>query len=181
MIEILSLSPPKIFIKPVDASYDYGDEEEAEDRRWLWPRYCTAVYDTLGKAAARDLKSLRDVCNKLWRPFVQPIVDGSFGTRDFTKLLVSRKAIFQQEHVLSGNYFNQKNSHLAVNVSKRSGMEDLPYHAKFVLCAAYLASYNPARQDSIYFMKSTDKRRRRRNTGAGKPAKHRKVTTQHIL
>jgi origin recognition complex subunit 5 len=102
-IQILSLDPPKIFPKPVDESYDYGDEEEDEDIAWLWPRYCSAVWDTVGRAASRDLASFKSLCHKLWKPFVQPILDGQFGTRDFSKLLVARKGIFQNEDLLSGS------------------------------------------------------------------------------
>lgn len=101
-VKALSLDPPLIFLRPVDASYDYGDEEHMEDRRWLWQRYCEVVWDSVGKGAARDLVTFRSVCYKLWRPFVQPIVDGQIGTRDFSRLVVSKRALFQNEEILSG-------------------------------------------------------------------------------
>jgi origin recognition complex subunit 5 len=97
------MSPQQIFLGPVDPSYDYGDEEAAEDSVLLWGRYCTVVWDSLAKGAARDLESFRAVCHKLWRPFVQPVVDGTYGTRDFSRLIVSRRAIFQNEEVLTGS------------------------------------------------------------------------------
>jgi origin recognition complex subunit 5 len=143
---------------------------------YLWPKYCSAVWDAIGKAAARDLRSFRNVCDRLWRPFVQPIIDGQFGTRDFSKLLVSRKALFQSEEALSGNVGASQPTQQSLVITKRKGLDDLPYYAKFLLCAAYLASFNPARQDSIYFMKSSDRKRRRRGGAApGRPSKHRKV------
>jgi len=101
-VKILSLNPPDIFVNPVDESLDYGEEEAAEDKAWLWPRFCNVVWDSVAKGAARDLKTFTSVCFKLWRPFVQPIIDGNFGTRDFTKLLVARRSIFQSEDFLSG-------------------------------------------------------------------------------
>jgi origin recognition complex subunit 5 len=57
---------------------------------------------------------------------------------------------------------------------------ELPYYSKFVLCAAYLASYNPPRQDQIFFMKAAEKKRRKKGGGTaagrrGKPTKHRKI------
>ena len=100
-LEILAKTPQQIFLGPVDPSYDYGDEEAAEDSILLWGRYCAVVWDSLAKGAARDLESFRVVCHKLWRPFVQPVVDGTFGTRDFSRLIVSRRAIFQSEDVLT--------------------------------------------------------------------------------
>lgn len=102
-IKIISQDPPEIFLNPVDDTYDYGDEEAAEDRAWLWSRYCAVVWDSIAKGAARDLRSFTLICHKLWRPFVQPIVDGTFGTRDFSRLLVSRRSIFQGEDSLAGN------------------------------------------------------------------------------
>jgi origin recognition complex subunit 5 len=101
-LQIVSKSPQAIFLTPVDPKFDYGDEEAAEDSIWLWSRYCAVVWDSLAKGAARDLDSFRSVCHKLWRPFVQPIVDGTYGTRDFTRLMVSRRMIFQSEEVLTG-------------------------------------------------------------------------------
>jgi origin recognition complex subunit 5 len=175
-IQILGLKPRKIFLRPVDESYDYGDEEEAEDIAYLWPKYCSAVWDSMGKAAARDLRSFKNVCDRLWKPFVQPIIDGQFGTRDFSKLLVSRKSIFQSEEALTGNAVASQSTQQNKVMSKRIGLDDLPHYAKFLLCAAYLASYNPARQDSVYFMKSSDRKRRKRGGATpGRPSKHRKV------
>lgn len=60
---------------------------------------------------------------------------------------------------------------------------DLPYFSKYLLCAAYLASYNPARQDNIYFMKASEKKRRKRAAGAASTpgrAASRKIS-RHLL
>jgi origin recognition complex subunit 5 len=73
-----------------------------DDRRWLWHRYCEVVWDSVGKGAARDLVTFRSVCYKLWWSFVQPIVDGQIGTRDFSRLVVSKRSLFQNEEILSG-------------------------------------------------------------------------------
>jgi origin recognition complex subunit 5 len=184
-IKILSLDPPVIFIKAVDESYDYGEEEALEDRRYLWPKYCRAVWDAVAHSAARDLASFRTLCYKLWRPFVQPICDGQFGTQDFNKLLVNRRPIFQREEALSGSLMSTqetvkktgKLNYPFHHSLTRTGAHELPYFAKYLLCAAYLASFNPARQDPIYFMKSSEKRRKKRAAGImpGRRAKVRKV------
>ena len=42
---------------------------------------------------------------------------------------------------------------------------ELPYYAKWLLIAAYLASFNPPKMDALYFMKSTERKRRRREVG----------------
>jgi hypothetical protein len=112
---------------------------------------------------------------------VQPIVDGTFGTRDFTKLLVSRRSIFQREEFLTGNNaLAPKQDLTSTGGAQKSAVHELPYYTKFIICAAYLASYNPPRQDRIYFMKTTERKRRRRGgTGGGRVSKHRKVSHLH--
>lgn len=54
---------------------------------------------------------------------------------------------------------------------------ELPYYSKYLLCAAYLASFNPARQDTIYFTKASEKKRKKKGgaTAVGRVPKHRKV------
>jgi origin recognition complex subunit 5 len=77
--------------------------ETEEDNPWLWSRFTSVVWDSLGKNAARDVVSLRSLCEKLWLPFVAHIRDGSYGTRDFSRLLVRTRALFQNEAVLVEN------------------------------------------------------------------------------
>jgi origin recognition complex subunit 5 len=194
-LKIVVKEPPQIFLGPIE-DLDYGEEEAAEDNDWLWSRYIAVVWDSIGKGASRDLKSFTAVCHKLWRPFVQPIVDGTFGTRDFSKLLVSRRTIFQGEDFLTGNKMKQKKTEQGKSVEKRIGLffcpvwphssltsaanHELPYYTKFILCAAYLASYNPSRQDKIYFMKTTERKKRKRGGAiGGRASKHRKVRTDN--
>ena len=74
-----------------------------EDDAWLWSRFCGAVWDSLGKGAARDVVTFRIVCERLWTPFVMPIRDRSYGTRDFSKLMVKNRALFQSEAALIEN------------------------------------------------------------------------------
>ena len=74
--------------------------ETDEDDIWLWSRFCGAVWDSLGKSAARDIVSFRRTCEKLWTPFVKPIRDNILGTRDFSKLMVRNRGLFQGEAAL---------------------------------------------------------------------------------
>ena len=74
--------------------------ETNEDDVWLWSRFCGAVWDSLGKGAARDIVSFRRTCEKIWEPFVKPIRDSILGTRDFSKLMVRNRVLFQGEATL---------------------------------------------------------------------------------
>ena len=180
-IHIVSQNPPDIFLEPPPAELNYDEEVHKEDKGWLWPRFCATVWDTLAQNAARDLAAYRDLCHKLWRPFVAPIVKGDFGTRDFSRLLVHQKRLFQDESVLLDSIIpNTSNTTIA---AKRTTHE-LPYYAKWLLIAAYLASHNPARLDALYFMKSTERKRRKKGGGTarsgGRPSQTRKVP-RHLL
>ena len=175
-IRILSIAPPAIFLGPIDPAINYTEEEAQEDNEWVWTRFCTAVWDSLAKGAARDIVSFKAACDKLWRPFVAPIVDGTFGTRDFSRLMVSRRHLFQSEDMLIESVVPKTAGSAAPQLKVT---HDLPYYSKFLLCAAYLASYNPVRQDPLYFMKGTERKRRKKGGGTaahrGRAAKHRKI------
>ncbi|KAI9836193.1 MAG: hypothetical protein M1819_001530 [Sarea resinae] len=180
-ISILTTRPRSIFEdSPPSPSSNYTDQEAAEDSAWVWTRFCGVVWDSLAKGAARDIVSFRAVADKLWQPFVAPIVDETYGTRDFSKLLVAKRGLFQGEGVLINSVVPKESVGEGIKKASTRNTHDLPYYSKYLLCAAYLASYNPARVDPVFFMKSTEKKRRKKGGGTaaasgGRAAKHRKI------
>ena len=182
-IAILAARPPRIFDAPPDsAAYpEYTPELAAEDDAWLWNRYLGVVWDSLSKHAGRDLVRFELCAHRLWRDFVRPINEGVFGTRDFSRLLVNRRHVFQNDSALLDRVLPSTTaseaaaaklpSHQASFPDGRSAPKPLapaftlPYFSTFLLIAAYLASHNPARTDSVYFMQHTDKRKNRRRRG----------------
>ncbi|KAK6528661.1 hypothetical protein TWF694_003912 [Orbilia ellipsospora] len=82
-VKILSLSPKSIF--EIDNETEYSSEMENEDR-WLWTQCCSAIWDIMGKYAARNVNALKDVVDELWPSLVRPIVENEYGIRDFPKL-----------------------------------------------------------------------------------------------
>ncbi|KAF3902013.1 hypothetical protein AA313_de0203270 [Arthrobotrys entomopaga] len=58
---------------------------ENEDR-WLWTQCCSAIWDIMGKYAARNVNILKDVVDELWPSLVHPIIENEYGIRDFPKL-----------------------------------------------------------------------------------------------
>lgn len=191
-IQILCANPLPIFLETPPSELNYTDKLQAEDNAWVWTRFCAAVWDSLASGAARDIVSFRSIAEKLWRPFVQPIVDGTFGTRDFSRLLVTQRRLFQVDSALldevvgnaddgamdgSVNSFSITRSALIETVT-----HDLPLYSKWLLAASYLASFNPARLDPVHFMKATERKRRKRGggTAAGRVSKTRKIP-RHLL
>lgn len=133
---------------------------------------------------------------RLWKPFVEPILNGTFGTRDFSRLMVNRRHLFQLEDSVLDRIISSSeeigtaapSSVLPATPSAKKRIRtiahDLPYYTTHLLIAAYLASYNPSRTDVTYFMKHTDKRKNKRRThtasaGVAK-SKHRKIS-RHLL
>lgn len=160
-LQIISQRPLDIFDMEKSSGKGYSVAAHEEDKSWLWPRYCAAVWDSLGASAARDLESFRHLCCKLWPPFIEPILKGELGTRNISRLMVAQRKLFQNDAVLVARLVpkisdEQQNNHA------RSIQHDLPYYAKWLLLAASLASSNPPRSDAVYFMKSTEKKKRRK-------------------
>ncbi|KAK7533990.1 origin recognition complex subunit 5 C-terminus-domain-containing protein [Phyllosticta citribraziliensis] len=174
-IRIVARNPPDIFLEPPSPSKEYDDELAAEDKDWLWTRYLGVVWDALAKSAARDVRSFEALARKLWDPFVTPIRDGTFGTRDLSRLLVHRRALFQSESALVESVVPSETT--GVSKLKSQVTHELPYYSKYLLCAAYLASFNPARQDTIYFTKASEKKRKKKGGAVkvGRVPKHRKI------
>ncbi|KAF2454546.1 origin recognition complex subunit 5 C-terminus-domain-containing protein [Lineolata rhizophorae] len=191
-IHILSRYPRAIFPELPEDDEDYTAEEAAQDNEWLWPRYLGLIWDALARGAARDLSEFEAVAERLWARFVQPIVDGELGTRDFSRLVIRARPLMQGEVGLSdgwvsagaGSGTTSKSTAAQITgkgVEDANSPHDLPYFTKVLLCAAYLASYNPARQDPIYFMKTADKKKRQRKASAttlAKASKHKKIPRQ---
>ena len=90
-------------------SFDGAQSEQqktsvpTEDDRWVWSRYCTALWESFGKSTAQDLVSFRWLAEKLWRLFAISIEDGSYGVKDFSKLMIAKRQLFQSESVLQRN------------------------------------------------------------------------------
>jgi origin recognition complex subunit 5 len=200
---ILEREPPKIFLEaPSEEQFpDYTPDLAAEDDEWLWNRFLSAVWESLSKHTGRDLVSFRNTSMRLWRQFVQPIVDGQFGTRDFSRLMVNRRHLFQLEDSVLDRIITPAPSQATSTSSsataaavpttssqsalakRKTIQHDLPYYTTHLLIAAYLASYNPSRTDTTYFMKHTDKRKNRRKVYAGSgitKSKYRRIP-RHLL
>jgi origin recognition complex subunit 5 len=206
-LQILSLDVPPIHNvspSPSQPSPGHGEEEDtkfAKESREVWSRFISVVWDSLAKHSGRDILSLRDICMKLWPSFTQPLRDGTYYPKDFSRLLVSKRTLFQDERVLVPSIIcttvplpttailapNDVTSQHNLPPTNR-GIEkaqsitsQLPHTTRLLLIAAYLASYTPARTDTLLFVKSNEhlrsRKRKRSHPGAprARPSKHRKI------
>ncbi|KAL9081355.1 MAG: hypothetical protein Q9157_000074 [Trypethelium eluteriae] len=130
-IHILSLNPPPIFL---NLNEEYTAEEHEEDRKWLWPRFLVATWDSLAKGAARDLVRFREVARMLWEEFVAPIRKGEYGTRDFSRLMVRMRGLFQKEDVLvDGIVPQEKDAQQIIKRPKKGKIAPIKFVQKLVL------------------------------------------------
>lgn len=196
-LEILGQWPLRTNLVQAGAEPESHDTGPGADDIWLWTRFCEAVWDSQAKFAGRDIVSFEAITRKLWQPFVTPIINGIYGPRDFSKLIVARRMLFQSEDMLHEEVVYARSSSPSVEKAlaaqphepqirkapRRTAIYEMPYYSKYLLCAAYLASYHTPRTDSIYFMKAAERKRRRRGGGAkvGRKPIHRKVRMLYFL
>ena len=200
VLEIITREPRPIGRETTAGESDSSKQLKGTDDALLWKKFCLVVWDSLGKSAARDVRSFSQACRKLWKPFVQPVLDGQFHQTEFTRLMISRRHLFQNDEALVAHIVLK---HRTVNTTGTEAQSsdtnskalpiyngqraiadaglatvnyDIPYYAKYLLISAYLASFNTAATDPTFFMKAHEKRRRRRkNMPSKSTSKHRKI------
>ncbi|XP_042540700.1 origin recognition complex subunit 5 [Dipodomys spectabilis] len=111
----------------------------------------------------RDLKELRHLAALNFPKYCEPVVKGEAGERDTRKLW--RNIEPHLKKAMQTVYLREISSSQWEKLQKEDtdpgqlkGLSaythvELPYYSKFILIAAYLASYNPARTDKRFFLK----------------------------
>ncbi|KAL8730092.1 MAG: hypothetical protein Q9166_004291 [cf. Caloplaca sp. 2 TL-2023] len=145
------------------------------DLDYLWPRFATAVHDSLAQPASNSLPSFRTLCARLWPSFIAPVLSNQYSPREFSKLMVRNRHFFQSEDVLKASIIplpqqshsqqqtqpqSQQQSQL-----KKSTTFSLPTLPAQLLITAYLASYTAPKHDTLLFSKYSTSRRKRRGGG----------------
>ena len=185
-ISIISATPLSI-----EPSQNTSSDDTDDDTTWLWKHFTSAVWDSLAHVAARDIPSFRSLCHKLWPSFTVPIREGKHKTREFSKLMITNRALFQKDDALLDDITQTSTSTAAApKQPQEDDAASLPPFSIYILIAAYLASYNPPRLDTIYFSEWSEKRKKRRRGGAARKPKtsatgitksgHRPISRQHL-
>ncbi|XP_010890864.2 origin recognition complex subunit 5 [Esox lucius] len=132
------------------------------------PSYSTELYSAfinilLGVfySVCRDLRELRHLAALNFAKFVEPLESGKVNESETHKLWrniephlkKAMQTVYLRE-VSSVQWEQQMEKEAgAVRGLSAHGHVELPYYSKFLLIAAYLASYNPARTDRRFFLK----------------------------
>ncbi|XP_055603480.1 origin recognition complex subunit 5 [Uranotaenia lowii] len=140
----------------------------------------------------RDLKELQLVSFECFQKYCEPVLEGTIGPDEVTKLWrhISKtmKLALGTIYMRMGNV-NQDllkpvdaaapESVEHVQTMKRLAQNlELPFYAKYLLIAAYLASHNAAKEDKRLFMKNHGKQKKRLQTVNAKAKVSEKMATQ---
>ncbi|KAI4157464.1 MAG: hypothetical protein LQ342_008257 [Letrouitia transgressa] len=139
------------------------------DTAYLFPRFAASVYDSLVHPASRSLPALRSACARLWPAFTAPILGGTYSPREFSKLMVRNRALFQSESALLVSLIPPSvSSNSSISQQDRYQQQQLllPNLPAQLLVAAFLASTVAQKHDFLLFSKRTEARRKKRGGGA---------------
>lgn len=113
-----------------------------------FPRFCAPVKE--GSATEKDI-------HKLWRS-VEPYMKKSLHSVYLREISSCQYEKMHPEEQTTGEL-----SWRSTVVASRKRTVELPFYSKFLLLAAYMASYNPPSTDRRYFVKNQGKGKKRRN------------------
>ncbi|EMP32108.1 Origin recognition complex subunit 5 [Chelonia mydas] len=138
----------------------------------------------------RDLKELRHLAALNFTKYCEPVVRGEANERDTRRLWKNIESHLKK--AMQTVYLREISSSQWERIQQDDGEPghlkglsahahvELPYYSKFLLIAAYLASYNPARTDKRFFLKHHGKikktnflkKHEKANGGCGKGGQH---------
>ncbi|XP_068150846.1 origin recognition complex subunit 5 isoform X2 [Drosophila tropicalis] len=139
--------------------------------------------------ACRDVPELRLTARKCFDIYMEPVLDGSVEATDISRLWRHiagplRSALTQiymridkPINEAGGGGGGGSSALEDQSVRKLAQSLELPYYGKYLLIAAFLASYNSAKQDKRLFVKHHGKQRKRMQTVNAKAKTSDKMST----
>lgn len=116
----------------------------------------------------RDLNELRYMSKVNFCKYIQPIETDESKKNNTAVLWRNISAIFKANleviylRVTSEDFAKYNQLSKEIESTTRLALSfELPYYAKYMLIASYLASYNPAKEDKYFFVKEKMKKRRK--------------------
>ncbi|KAG5370352.1 Origin recognition complex subunit 5 [Yarrowia sp. C11] len=154
------------------AAKDQTMEEQRVLSAQFWSSYCQVLVDALSPYASSDVRLYKQIARRIWPVYVDPVITGTTDMRETAKLYIQSQHIFSSEFAVADSLVQpgveEALKRKRNNEADLTASYDLPLHSKYILVAAYLASYNPERYDIRFFSKQKDGRKGRRDTGRRK-------------
>lgn len=127
----------------------------------------------------RDLNELRYMARINYAKYVEPIESGRCDVNDVNALWRNISGVFKTNleviylRVSTDDFVERTQLSREIESTTKLALSfELPYYGKYLLIAAYLASYNPPKEDKRLFMKQSGKTKKR-----SKPSKKAVVMT----
>lgn len=123
----------------------------------------------------RDLNELRYMAKVNFSKYVEPLKNDQTKKTDTALLWKNISSVFKANleviylRVCSENFAKHDQLSKEIESTTRLALSfELPYYAKYMLIASYLASYNPAKEDKYLFVKERLRKKKRKNAGKKK-------------
>lgn len=180
------LSTMKTLCHLPDSCLDQNETKAELQSIKFWDQYCNVLINALSSYTGSDIRLIKEIAKKLWQEFIDPVVKGRFEVEEFLSIYRENQELFTSERavadkLISTSFINSSNrvtgtdsangtsNLLTTTISKSQGsINELPLQSKYIICAAYLASYNPPRFDIRFFSRAKEARAKRRDTGRRK-------------
>lgn len=193
----------KGFIRHLFTTYDVDENIKSElEKPELFANFLNAFLSVFYRPC-RDLIELQHMACVNFTKYCEPIIQREIQPTDLTKLWRHISPVLKTnlellylrisdskltkpspgkenndlEHLPKHNFENTLKEELTSTKTFAQSFE-LPYYAKFLLIAAYLASYNPPKEDKRLFMKNHGKQRKRLQQVRAKAKISEKLNTQ---
>lgn len=153
--------------------------EELDDNQTshdFWRQYVKVVVDLYFHYTGPDLCLLGNIAAKLWIPIIQPVLEKRYTLNDFFKVYRERQHIFTNDNVINNATVLEYDTNREEISGNNENVDDLPLHSKFILIAAFLASFNEPRTDVHFF--SSIKLKKKKLTAS--PSKIAKIKKGHM-
>lgn len=187
LIEIFADSYQQVYIKiksDIEQNKELNDDVKTKQLELagkldqeFYKNYLNIFLNVFFKAC-RDITELRALANKCYIAYYSPVLSGELKHNDVTNLWrnitkilkISLGTSLMKIENFAAVDWNQKTSEeFSVEVANESQSKirafaknlELPYYAKYLLIASFLASHNDAKTDKRLFMKHHGKERKR--------------------
>lgn len=131
----------------------------------FWTKFAKLVVDLFFDYTGSDLSLIEDICQNLWPKFYILVENGTYDQRDFLSIYRELKDEIMKDEVITNSSVAMYETGLLEDEDSVP-LSDLPYHSKYILIAAYLASFTDLKTDVQLFskLKTVSKRSPRKKT-----------------
>ncbi|GEQ71874.1 hypothetical protein JCM33374_g5560 [Metschnikowia sp. JCM 33374] len=125
----------------------------------FWKKFAKLVVDLFFDYTGSDISLLKDIFQNLWPKFYGLVDPESPNQRDFLDIYRELKDEIVKDEVISNSTVTMYGSGF-LEEDASVPLSDLTYHSKFILIAAYLASFTDQKTDTQLFSRlKTSKKR----------------------